>query len=84
MWRVERARSLAAAAGLAGYEVLQYRHTYLRQRTDQPGLRSADGTSAAATGELLSYLRAEPGLTLVAYSPLLSGGASPVAEYRSI
>jgi aryl-alcohol dehydrogenase-like predicted oxidoreductase len=25
-------------------------------------------------GQLLSYLRAEPGLTLVAYTPLLSGG----------
>jgi aryl-alcohol dehydrogenase-like predicted oxidoreductase len=26
-----------------------------------------------ASGDLLSYLRAEPGLTLVAYSPLLKG-----------
>ena len=46
VWRVERARAIAAAAGLPGYEVLQYEH---------------------------SYLRAEPGLTLVAYSPLLKG-----------
>jgi aryl-alcohol dehydrogenase-like predicted oxidoreductase len=29
-WRVERARSLAAAAGRPGYEVLQYQHSYLR------------------------------------------------------
>ena len=36
-WRVERARSAAAAAGVAGYEVLQYHHTYLRQRADLPG-----------------------------------------------
>jgi aryl-alcohol dehydrogenase-like predicted oxidoreductase len=43
-WRVERARSLAAAAGLPGYEVLQYQ---------------------------LSYLRAEPQLTMVAYAPLM-------------
>jgi len=35
-WRVERARSLAFGAGLPGYEVLQYHHTYLRQRADCP------------------------------------------------
>ncbi|MGH3151694.1 MAG: aldo/keto reductase [Trebonia sp.] len=73
-WRVERARSAALAAGVAGYEVLQYHHTYLRQRADLPGRRSADGQAGVVHGDLLSYLRAEPGLTLVAYSPLLSGG----------
>ena len=31
-WRVERARSLAAAAGVPGYEVLQYHYSYLRPR----------------------------------------------------
>ncbi|MCX4744645.1 aldo/keto reductase [Kitasatospora sp. NBC_01287] len=72
-WRVERARALAAAAGLPGYEVLQYHHTYLRRRTDLPTLRSADGSIGVASGEVLSYLRAEPGLALVAYSPLLAG-----------
>jgi aryl-alcohol dehydrogenase-like predicted oxidoreductase len=30
-WQVERARALAAAAGLPGYEVLQYQHSYLRR-----------------------------------------------------
>ena len=73
-WRVERARSLAAAAGLAGYEVLQYQHSYLRPRTDLPGLLSTDGMYGVAGGDLLSYLRAEPQLTMVAYSPLLKGG----------
>ena len=72
-WRVERARNLAAAAGLPGYEVLQYHHTYLRRRTDMPTPRSPDGEVGAAAGDLLSYVRAEPGLALVAYSPLLSG-----------
>jgi aryl-alcohol dehydrogenase-like predicted oxidoreductase len=72
-WRVERARALAAAAGVPGYEVLQYHHTYLRRRADVPGRWSADGSASAAGGDLLSYLRDEPGLTLVAYSPLLSG-----------
>lgn len=73
-WRVERARAAAARAGLPGYEVLQYHHSYLRARTDQPGRRSVDGNQGLATGDVLSYLRDEPGLTLVAYTPLLSGG----------
>jgi aryl-alcohol dehydrogenase-like predicted oxidoreductase len=73
-WRVEQARACAAAAGLPGYEVLQYCHTYLRQRNDQPGRWSPDGEPGAASPDLLSYLRSSPGLTLVAYSPLLSGG----------
>ncbi|MFE7843107.1 aldo/keto reductase [Streptomyces sp. NPDC057474] len=74
VWRVERARALAAAAGLPGYEVLQYHHSHLRPRTDVPSDLWADGTLGAATAELLSYLEAEPDLTLVAYSPLLKGG----------
>lgn len=73
-WRVERARNLAAAADLPGYEVLQYSHSYLRARTDLPDALDPDGSLGAARGELLSYVRAEPGLTLVAYSPLLGGG----------
>jgi len=72
-WRVERARSLAAAAGLPGYEVMQYQYSYLRPRTDLPGLRSPDGMQGMLSGDLLSYLRAEPQLTAVAYSPLLKG-----------
>ena len=73
-WRVERARALAAAAGLPGYEVLQYSYSYLRPRTDLPGQLSPDGEQGVAGGDLLSYLRAEPHLTMVAYSPLLNGG----------
>ncbi len=73
-WRVERARSLAAAAGLPGYEVLQYQHSYLRARTDLPGLLSRDGMQGVVSGDLLSYLRAEPQLAMVGYSPLLKGG----------
>jgi aryl-alcohol dehydrogenase-like predicted oxidoreductase len=74
VWRVERARALAAAAGLPGYEVLQYHHSYLRPRTDVPNALWAHGTLGSATAELLSYLEVEPDLTLVAYSPLLTGG----------
>ena len=73
-WRVERARSLAAAAGVPGYEVLQYHFSYLRPRTDVPGPLSPDGEQGVLGGDLLSYLRAEPQLTMVAYSPLLKGG----------
>jgi aryl-alcohol dehydrogenase-like predicted oxidoreductase len=88
-WRVERARSVAAAAGLPGYEVLQYQHSYLRPRTDLPGLLSPDGSQGMLGGDLLSYLRAEPQLTIVAYSPLLKGAyvrrdkldAAEFAEY---
>src|SRR5580700_5929427 len=69
-WRAERARSLAAAAGLPGYEVLQYQHSYLRPRTDLPGLLSPDGDQGAVGADLLSYLRADPQLAIVAYSPL--------------
>ena len=72
-WRVERCRQLAAAAGLPGYEVLQYHHTYLRQRTDMPTRHSKDGELGVAGGDLLDYVRHNPSLTLVSYSPLLGG-----------
>ncbi|MFE4050480.1 aldo/keto reductase [Streptomyces sp. YIM B13518] len=73
MWRVERARALAAAAGLPGYEVLQYQHSHLRPRFDVPSDLFPDGSLGHAGPELFGYLRAEPALTLVAYSPLLAG-----------
>ncbi|WLW50599.1 aldo/keto reductase [Streptomyces sp. YU58] len=72
-WRVERARALAAAAGLPGYEVLQYAHSHLRPRTDIPDALFPDGSLGHAGADLLGYLREEPALTLVAYSPLLKG-----------
>jgi aryl-alcohol dehydrogenase-like predicted oxidoreductase len=73
-WQLERARNLANATGRARADVLQYHHTYLRMRTDIPDRRfSPDGEIGVADGPILSYLRAEPGLTLVAYSPLLNG-----------
>ncbi|MFG3552950.1 aldo/keto reductase [Micromonospora sp. NPDC047557] len=75
-WRVERARALAAAAGLPGYEVLQYHRSYLPNRTDLISELDPDGEPGGVGGDLLSYLRAEPELTLVAYSPLLKGAFS--------
>ncbi|MEU9332735.1 aldo/keto reductase [Streptomyces sp. NPDC048290] len=73
IWRVERARALATAAGLPGYEVLQYQHSLLRPRYDVPTPMFPQGSLGHAGPELAAYLRAEPGLTLVAYSPLLAG-----------
>lgn len=72
-WRLDRARRLASSAGLPGYEILQYHHTYLRPRADLPGRRSPDGEPGVVGGDILSYVRDWPGLTLVAYSPLLGG-----------
>nr|WP_030501886.1 aldo/keto reductase [Micromonospora purpureochromogenes] len=72
-WRVERARALAAAAGLPGYEVLQYHRSYLPRRLDVPSELDRDGDVGWVGPDLLSYLRAVPQLTLVAYSPLLKG-----------
>ncbi|MEU8089276.1 aldo/keto reductase [Micromonospora chalcea] len=72
-WRVERARALAAAAGLPVYEVLQYHRSYLPRRLDVPSELDRDGDVGWVGPDLLSYLRAEPQLTLVAYSPLLKG-----------
>ncbi|WP_436771806.1 aldo/keto reductase [Yinghuangia sp. YIM S09857] len=73
IWRVERARALAAAAGLPGYEVLQYQHSLLRPRYDVPEPLFPEGSLGHSGAELASYLGAEPNLTLVAYSPLMGG-----------
>ncbi|MFD3512069.1 aldo/keto reductase [Streptomyces sp. NPDC058657] len=72
-WRIERARTLARAAGLPGYEVLQYQHSYLRPRFDVPTPLFPEGSLGHVGPDLASYLLAEPDLTLVAYSPLLGG-----------
>ncbi|WP_341719273.1 aldo/keto reductase [Micromonospora sp. FIMYZ51] len=72
-WRVERARAVAAAAGLPGYEVLQYHRSFLPSRLDGPTDLDPDGNVGAVGGDLISYLRAEPDLTLVSYGSLLWG-----------
>jgi aryl-alcohol dehydrogenase-like predicted oxidoreductase len=73
-WQLERARQLADASGVARADVFQYQHSYLRMRTDIPDPRfGQDGEFGTADGSILSYLRAEAGTALVAYSPLLNG-----------
>jgi predicted oxidoreductase len=87
-WRVERARAIARATGVAGYEVVQYHRSYLQHRTDLPSLRSAFGDPGLVTADVLDYVSAEPGLVNVAYSPLLAGGytrpdKTPGEEYAA-
>lgn len=66
--RVEQARRVAREHGWPGYRCVQQRYTYLRPR---PG---ADFHPQVAVDDaLLNLVRAEPDLTLLAYSPLLSG-----------
>ncbi|MGA5702681.1 aldo/keto reductase [Peterkaempfera bronchialis] len=67
-----RADRIAEARALAGdrprYRAVQQRHSYLRPRPD------ADfGVQRWADGPILDLVRAEDDLTLLAYSPLLSG-----------
>lgn len=80
-WQVERARALTRAAGLPVPDVVQYHHTYARMRLDIPDDRlSPDGQIGAADPSLLAYLRSEPGMTLVAYTPLLAGAYTNPAK----
>jgi aryl-alcohol dehydrogenase-like predicted oxidoreductase len=87
-WRVERAKAVARATGIAGYEVLQYHRSYLQHRTDLPSPRSAFGDPGLLTADLLDYMTSERGLVNVAYSPLLAGGytrpdKTPGEEYAA-
>jgi aryl-alcohol dehydrogenase-like predicted oxidoreductase len=77
-WRIERARSIARAAGRPAYQCVQQEHSYLLA---QPG----PGQVNLISEELIDYATAED-LTLLAYSPLLKGvyarpGEAPPAGY---
>ena len=67
-WRIERARRISAARGIARYCCVQQRHSYLRPR---PG--TSFGPQLTAGRELLDFCAANPEVALLAYSPLLSG-----------
>lgn len=67
-WRLERARSLAAARGCTPYTHVQLRYSYLRPR---PGVRLPEDGHVHATEETLDYVRSEENLTLWAYTALL-------------
>jgi aryl-alcohol dehydrogenase-like predicted oxidoreductase len=72
-WRLERIRQLCAQHGWAAPVAVQQEHSYLRQRA------GSDDVSIAGV-EQLDYLRANPDLTLVAYSPILKGVYDNVAK----
>ncbi|WP_182906453.1 aldo/keto reductase [Microbispora sp. H13382] len=80
VWRLERARSLAAARGGARYRHVQLRHSYLRPR---PWVRVPEGGHTQVSDEMLDYVRSEGDLTLWVYSSLLAGAytAKPMPEY---
>ncbi len=67
-WRLERANQISAARGWAGFVAIQQQYSYLRPKA------GADfGISVNVDDELLDYLRANEGITLLPYSPLLKG-----------
>ncbi|MDQ7911031.1 aldo/keto reductase [Phytohabitans sp. ZYX-F-186] len=65
-WRLERVRQIADRNGWPAPVALQQQHSYLRRRA---GLTH----SSIVDDEQLDYLRANPEVTLVAYSPILKG-----------
>jgi aryl-alcohol dehydrogenase-like predicted oxidoreductase len=65
LWRIERARGIARAAGRPGYSCVQQQHSYL---LPLPEPRQDN----LITEELIDYAEAD-NLTLLAYSPLLGG-----------
>ncbi|MGC9523544.1 MAG: aldo/keto reductase [Anaerolineae bacterium] len=66
-WRMAKANALAEAEGWTPYCCIQQRYSYLRPR---PG--ASFGAQIAVNDDLLDYCASED-VTLLAYSPLLSG-----------
>jgi len=69
-WRLEEARWISRTREWAEYCCIQQRYTYLRPR---PG--TGFDPQVAANDDLVDYCRAR-GMTMLAYSPLLSGAYS--------
>jgi aryl-alcohol dehydrogenase-like predicted oxidoreductase len=65
-WRLERVRQVAERNGWPAPVALQQQHSYLRRRA---GLSH----SSIVDDEQMDFLRANPEVTLVAYSPILKG-----------
>ena len=66
-WRLEKARMISRGNGWAEYCCIQQRHSYLRPK---PG--AGFGAQINSNEDLLDYVDSES-VTLLAYSPLLSG-----------
>lgn len=69
-WRFERIRQLCVRHGWPEPVALQQQHSYLRRRA---GLSNA----SIVDDEQLNYLRANPEVALVSYSPILRGSYEP-------
>jgi aryl-alcohol dehydrogenase-like predicted oxidoreductase len=73
-WRIAQANQLSKSKGWVGYAAVEQRYTYLRPRY------GADfGPQTFISSELKDYAR-ETGITLVAYSILLSGAYTKKAD----
>lgn len=72
VWQVERARAVAAAAGLQAVDALQLHTSYVAPR---PGaaVEGKDNPFGWVGVDTLSYLDAHPGTELWVYSPLVQG-----------
>ncbi|MGJ9414336.1 aldo/keto reductase [Aeromicrobium sp. CF4.19] len=71
-WRLERARRLAADAGVEPFSLLQLTTSYVAPR---PGaaVEGKDHRFGFVTDETVDYLQEHPALELWAYSPLVQG-----------
>ncbi|MBE3014673.1 aldo/keto reductase [Microbispora sp. NEAU-D428] len=72
LWRVERARRIAADNGWPGYTAVQLRHSYLVPRPGAP-VPDQEHRFGWVTDEVLDYVATERDLALWAYTPLLNG-----------
>jgi aryl-alcohol dehydrogenase-like predicted oxidoreductase len=79
LWRVERARRVAAATGRPGYTALQYSYSYLQPRPFAP-VEGQAHRFGFVIDDILDYVDSEPELTLWAYSPLLVGAYTGRAD----
>lgn len=75
-WQLSEANSVANLQGWEGFTCIQQRHTFL-----EPTLRAVFGTQLLLTPEMQDFCTAR-GITMLAYSPLLSGAY--VREDRSL
>ncbi|WP_036320674.1 aldo/keto reductase [Microbispora sp. ATCC PTA-5024] len=72
IWRVERARNIAATAGWAGYTALQLRTSYIRPRPDSP-VPDQNHRFGWVSEEVIDYVGCHPEIDLWAYTALLNG-----------
>jgi aryl-alcohol dehydrogenase-like predicted oxidoreductase len=68
----ERAMSIAGARDLPTISALQLSYSYVRRRPGAP-VEGVIHPNAFATEETLDFVRTTPGMTLWAYTPLMSG-----------